>query len=162
MNIIFSILISLSFQSQFINVEKRMLKKAESFRKEDFPTLSIEQIYIYEGVYETKKDFRPIFPKLEETGNHKEFLYFYNNGKVMFFVAKDIEDAYFDINQKTNDYNAVIVKKNDEIILYRKQGFHSILGLMGGTGIYKQYLKIINNKIYIQEKNRCYIYSSLK
>lgn len=77
------------------------------------------------------------------------------------FLLQNIRNAYFDINQKTNDYNAVIVKMNDKMLLYRKQDFRSILGFMEGTGIYKQYLTIINNKIYIQEKNRCYIYSSL-
>lgn len=65
-----------------------MLKKIENFREEDFTTLSFQQIYIYEGVYETKKDFNTIFPKLEVIGNIKEFLYLANNGKNLFFVAK--------------------------------------------------------------------------
>lgn len=151
--------ISLAVTLGQTSVDKRLTKKIENFKKEDFPGIKFRSIYILEGLYHTKKIFEPIFPKLENAGDDLEFLYFYENGGVSFFVAESIPKAYSIIERKPNSYSAVLFKKKNKNIILRTTSYHAIFGFGGGIGYYRQYMKIINGKIYIQEADRCYVYS---
>lgn len=91
---------------------------------------------------------------MDGTDSGTDYLYFYKNGKVSFFVAENLDRAGFLIKQNSRYYNAIILKKEDDIIVERIQVFK----MGGGAGTYLQSLKIHNQKIYIQEGNKCYVY----
>lgn len=140
-----------------LNVKDRLLKKIENFDRESIGNVVFNRLYVREGVYKTKKDFDIIFPKLEVSTNgfYYDYLYIQGNGKLSFFTSssrliKNIENK--------ESFNAVINKEKNKIIVYRLQVFHQIRGFDPSYGIYKQYLKVFGNKIYIQDGNDCSVY----
>ncbi|MFP3597424.1 hypothetical protein [Chryseobacterium sp. SIMBA_029] len=132
----------------------------ENFKKEDFPEIKFNTPYLLEGIYETKKDFILIEPKVEyeESQANYTYLYISDNGKLYFFAnlgkLKKIE-----AEKDFNAFSGILSKNNKKVFIYREQVFHSIFGMDMGNGIYKQEIKLAANIIYFQNGNRCYVYS---
>lgn len=94
-------------------------KKISNLNPNDFPNLIFGKLYILEGIYLTKRDFEINVPKMDGTDSRTDYLYFYKNGKASFFVAENLSRAEFLIKQNSGYYNAIILKKEDEIIVER-------------------------------------------
>jgi len=137
-------------------VKERLLKKIENFDKNNMEGISFNTLYILEGIYKTKKDFEIIQPKLDRhTGAQKceNYLVFYGDGKVYFYIEDNNENAYNTL-MKSEDFDAVLIKNKNKLIIETIQGFK-----MGGRyGSYKQYIKVIGDKVYIQDGRNCYVY----
>ena len=150
--LIYALLLNSCYSVSDIN--KRLEKSTVNFHKEDFPNIEFEKLYILEGIYETKHKFELIYPKLETTSQYYHFIYFSNNGKVSFYTGKSIDEVEFLIAQKPAYFNAMIYKNRDNDIIQRIESFK----MGGGYGSYRQYLKVIANKIYIQDGSNCLVY----
>lgn len=70
------------------SVEKRLLKKMENFKKEDFPEIKFNTPYLLENIYETQKKITLIEPKIEyeESQVNYTYLYISDNGKLYFLL----------------------------------------------------------------------------
>lgn len=112
-------------------------------------------------MYNTSGNFELIQPKLEihrgsDNENSNDYLIINDDGTVNRFYAKDINSASLLINRRSSSvYSSVIYQKKDHIIIEVMQAFK-----MGkGYGTYKQFLKIVGDKIYIQHRNFCSVYT---
>jgi len=145
---------------QWGSVDKRFMKKMENFKKEDFPEIKFNTPYLLEGIYETKKDFTLIEPKVkyEESQVNYTYLYISDNGKVYFF-ANPGQLKKIEAEKDSNAFSGILSKKNNRVFVYQEQAFHSIFGMDMGKGIYRQEIKLAVNTIYFQNGNRCYVYS---
>lgn len=141
-------------------VRERLLKKIENFSSSDFPAIEFDKLYILNGTYSTKRDFELIQPKLEihrgsgtETAN--DYLIINKNGTVDEFYAKNINSANLLMKKKSSSvFSGIIYQKKHQIIIEVMQAFK----MGGGYGTYKQFLKIVGDKIYVQDGNNCSVY----
>ncbi|RST25854.1 hypothetical protein [Chryseobacterium lacus] len=120
------------------------------------------KIYFLEGIYKTKKDLEPIYPKLEEHRDSKyiDYLSIQDDGKVTFGTIPNGQQTSKSFHRITDDkFNGVLVREKNSIYIYREVMLHSVLGLGGGKRIIKQKVSIKDgNYIYIQNENNCFVY----
>lgn len=138
------------------DIQIRLEKNNDNFNVNDFNNLKFNTLYKLEGIYETKKDFELIYPKLEihrGTQNYEDYVIFFDDGKVLFFISENLDEAKKWLNKK-NDFDAFLYKYHDRNIIKTLQVFK----MGGGFGTYNQYLKVINGRVYIQDNYNCSVY----
>lgn len=142
-------------------VSDRLSKKVENFSSSDFPVIKFNRLFMMDGMYRTNENFELIQPKLEihrgsDNEHSSDYLIINDNGTVDEFYAKDISSANLLMNKKSSSvYSGVIYKEKDKIIVEVMQAFK----MGGGYGTYKKFLKIVGDKIYIQDGKNCSVYT---
>ncbi|AKK74854.1 hypothetical protein HX13_15355 [Chryseobacterium sp. P1-3] len=134
-----------------------MESKLKMFNRNDFKQVHFNNIYQLEGLYETKRDFELIYPKLEEhrDSNYIDYMYIQNNGKINFGTGSMVPDITK--HKEIQTFNGVLVKEGDKYVIFRKVVLHPVLGV-GGYEIKKQKILIENRRLYIQDGNNCLVY----
>lgn len=148
------------------DIDIKLQEKIASFNIEDFPNKKFERFYKLEGQYNTRKDFEILLPKIEiHRGSEKEvfedFLIFNKDGTVDSFYDKNLESAKLRVANKKNSYFGVINKSKAKNYIVVQQAFKGImrLGISPSYGIEKIQFKAVAEKIYLQEGNKCSIYT---
>lgn len=154
------LLFSLAACQKAERVRDRLLKEVENFNVKDFPGIKFDQIYTMEGTYITKAKFEIIPPKLETTRGsdnkkYDDFLIFNSNGTVDLFYAENSKAAKLLISKQSLDViYGILQKKKEKWIIKTIQAYK----MGGGYGTYSQYVKMIDNKIYVQNGASCSVY----
>ena len=142
------------------NVKDKLLRKVEKFKANPIEGITFDKLYILEGIYETSRDYEIKFPKLEihrgsDLRKSEDYLIVHNDGKVDMFYAENISLAHQLLNKSsTSSFYGVIYKNKHNLILEAIEAFK----MGGGYGTDKNYVKVIDKKIYIQEIGRCSVY----
>ncbi len=133
------------------DIQRRIIKTNEKFQSEKLNVI-YKKIYKSEGTFKCNKDLGVISEKLQSTSEVKfqDFLYIYEDGKVLFF-GKNIfpgYEKYIDIPK--GDFNATFFQQNSKTKVQRIQVFHPILGMDFGKGSFISDVKSENGKLIIK------------
>jgi len=142
------------------NVKDKLLRKVDKFKVNRIDGITFDKLYILEGIYETSRDYEIKSPKLEihrgsDLKKYEDYLIVHNDSKVDMLYAENISLAHQLLNKSSSSsLYGVIYKNKHNLILEIIEAFK----MGGGYGTNKNYVKVIDKKIYIQEIGRCSVY----